>query len=248
MLRRLISINIFLICMFLNVSAAEIPDATDEFYVNDFAYVLSYETKNMIMGSGQRMFEEKGIQIVVSTIEELGGESIEEYSMRMAREYEIGSEADNGVLILLAVEDREVRIEVGYGLEGQLNDAKTGRFLDDYAIGYFKNNDFDGGISNLYRALLIELGLSEVAAPKTSGGDGGIGNLIYSIIMIVWIVIIYILIRNVKGGGSGGRRGGGFFYGGGGTGGFKGTGGFGGGFSAKGGGGSFGGGGSSRRF
>ncbi len=253
MLRKLISISIVLICFVFNVFAMEIPDATEEFYVNDFADVLSYETENMITGSGQRMFEEKGMQIVVTTVESLYGEAIEEYSIEMARKYKIGSEgADNGILVLLAVSDREVRIEVGYGLEGDMNDAKAGRFLDDYAMEYFADNDFDGGINNLYRALLIEFGLTEVEAPYASGMDEESESAWeWIVIAFIFLGIIIYTVFDMKGGGGG--------YYGGGSGGYRGyhghTGGFGGGFGSRssgggfrGGGGSFGGGGASRRF
>ncbi len=251
MLRKLISISIVLICFVSNVFAMEIPDATGEFYVNDFADVLSYETENMITGSGQRMYKEQGIQIVVTTIDSLNGEFIEEYSIEMARKYKIGSEgSDNGILVLLAVSDREVRIEVGYGLEGQINDAKAGRLLDDYAIGYFSNDDFDRGINNLYRALLIELGLTEVEEPYAENEESD-GAWEWIVIAFIFLGIVIYTVFNMKGGGGG--------YYGGGSGGYRGyhghIGGFGGGFNGgsigggfRGGGGSFGGGGASRRF
>lgn len=249
MLRKLISINVILICFVYNVFAMEIPDATEKFYVNDFADVLSSDTENMITGSGQRMYKEKGMQIVVTTIQSLNGEALEEYSIEMARKYKVGSEEDNGILILLAVSDREVRIEVGYGLEGDMNDAKAGRFLDDYAMEYFSSDDFDGGINNLYRALLIEFGLAEVEEPYAANEESD-GTWEWIVIAFIFLGIIIYTIFDMKGGGGGyyGGGTGGRYYGG-----YRGyTGGFGGGRSSgggfRGGGGSFGGGGASRRF
>lgn len=243
---KLISISILILFLPAVCFAFEVPAPTQEFYVNDFADVLSDETEDMIKGSGQRMFDENGMQIVVTTVESLDGAVIEEYSIKMAREYEIGSEKDNGILILLAVSEREFRVEVGRGLEGQLNDAKAGRFIDTYAIPYFSESDFDSGISNLYRALLIEFGLTEVEEPvEVTEEDDDVA--LWSIIICVFL-FAFIFYTAGKGGGThggGGTYHGGYRnYGGGGFGGGSG----GGGFSGSGGGGSFGGGGASRKF
>ena len=64
---------------------------------------------------------------------------------------------NNGVLMLLSIQDRKSRIEVGYGLEGALNDAKTGRIQDNYMIPYFKEDNWHDGIKNGYNAILSEV-------------------------------------------------------------------------------------------
>lgn len=238
MFRKLISISFILLLCFHSVYAVEIPNHTKEFYVNDFAEVLSEETENMIVSSGKRMFEKDGSQIVVATVKSLDGADIESYALSMAREYRIGSEdKDNGMLILLATDDREVRIEVGNGLEGIFNDAKVGRFLDDYAISYFAENDFDYGVNNLYRAILIELGLENTEPPETED-DSSPGAVFWTVVVILAVIYIIAGVRGRSGYG-GGYYGGGF------------GGGYGGGFSgggSSGGGGGFSGGGASRKF
>ena len=117
--------------------------ATDRFFVNDFANVLSDEAENTMYKQGVQLYEKTKAQVVAVTVDSLDGEQIEDYSYDLANRWGIGeAEKDTGVLLLLAVEEREVRIEVGSGLEGQLTDGKTGRLLDTYAIPSFKKDDF----------------------------------------------------------------------------------------------------------
>ena len=86
-------------------------------------------------------------QVVVLIIATTGSESIEEYSMRVAEEWKIGSkENDDGVILLIAKNDRKVRIEVGYGLEGTITDAYANRIINTLIVPQFKNGDFYYGI------------------------------------------------------------------------------------------------------
>ena len=161
----------------------------------------------------------------------------------MFREFGIGDEEeDNGLLLLLALEERESRVEVGYGLEGILPDGKTGRFQDQYMIPYFKDDNFDEGMLNGYKAFYQELAnyyqitdLDEGDAPveKEETTLGG-GIIFFQIIFILFMIFIV-------------SRGGFFFIGPGGFGG-RGSSFGGGGFGGFGGGGFSGGGGSSRGF
>lgn len=216
----------------------QIPNPKPEFYANDFAGVLSNDVKAYINQRGRQYQNSDGTQVVVATIESLEGTSIEEYSLEMARKWGIGSKADNnGVLILLALEEREIRVEVGYGLEGTITDSLSGRFIRSITPELSEDN-FNEGIKNLY-----DLILKELAEPGTyddsEAGQEGPG------ILLVIIMIIIILMGGFFGPRGRGRRrgfyGGGSFYGGG-----FGGGSFGGGSS--GGGGSFGGGGASGKF
>ncbi len=158
---RLTRINLLILllfsCLFItNVNALVLP--TSEFYVNDYANVLSPETEKYIIDKSKELYKVDGTQIVVVTVRNLENSSIEDYSLNLAREFGIGSkDKNNGLLILLALDERESRIEVGTGLEGILPDGKTGRFQDQYMIPYFKTNDFDTGIKNGYDAFFNEI-------------------------------------------------------------------------------------------
>lgn len=238
------------------VFAAAVPEPTSNFFVNDFANVISQSDKNKMQKEGEALYKKCNAQVVVATIETLGDYSIEDYSLMMARSWKIGdADENNGILLLLAVKERKVRIEVGYGLEGALPDSKTGRILDTYGINYFKANDFSNGLAAVYNSLINEVYIEYDIEPDenytpvyddTSDELDSKLNAPITVLIIVCVVIYFILQlffpglhrrrrRGVFFGNGGGFSGGGFSSGGGGSG-----------FS--GGGGSFGGGGSSRGF
>lgn len=238
-------------------AASNIPTQTREFYVNDFAGILNDDTEQFIIQNSTSLADVSEAQIVVATIESLDGDSIEDYANRMFREYGIGDEDENnGVLLLLSVEDREVRIEVGYGLEGAINDAKAGRIIREIGKPYLSDDNWDDGIKAMYGAILKEVYAEyDLAEPEDvkemqrvndveEKDDVNWSSFIFIIIFLV------IVLSNFRNGGGRGRRGGGFYGGfGGGFGGDGfGGGGFGGGGGASGGGGSSGGGGASGGF
>lgn len=236
----------------LSVSAAKIPKATSNFFVNDFANVISNEDEAKMQQQGEALYKACGAQVVVVTVGNTDGEDIESYSLELARSWSIGSkENDDGVLLILSVEDRKVRIEVGDGLEGALPDSKTGRILDTYGIEHFKKDDFSTGLTSVYDSLINEVYIEKDLQPEegyTPISETESTDIGYIVVAVIIIFCFLISLRKR-------RRGnytsdyddtyhGGF---GGGFGGFSGgSSSGGGGFS--GGGGSFSGGGSSRGF
>lgn len=224
---------------------------TDEFFVNDYAQVLTTEDAAAMYNMGVQLYQKTDAQVVAVTVKTLDGMDIAEYGVELGRQWGIGDEEDDsGVLLILATEDREVGISVGYGLEGAITDAKSGILLDNYAVPYFSDDDFSTGMRETYNALInevyIEFGLEPeegyVPADELDDGDG-------SILMAIFLFIVVIAVLQSV---SRGRFPLFFFFGGGGHhhGGFHGGGGFrgGGGGGFRGGGGSFGGGGASRGF
>ncbi len=96
-------------------------------------------------------------QIAVLIIPTLDGEDVTEYANKVFRSWGIGEkDKNNGILFLIALKDKQMRIEVGYGLEGAINDAKAGQILDDYAIPYFKQGQIGKGVVNTYAILVGE--------------------------------------------------------------------------------------------
>ena len=176
------------------------------------------------------------------TMESIDGNDLEDFSIETARKWGIGDkDADNGVLILLVMDSRDIRIEVGYGLEGVLNDGKCGRFIRN-ATDSLSAGDYSEGIKQIYDSVIGEL---EEPTPDEEDDDRMVEIMTYVVFFIVLAIVVFI--TNIKGrGGRGGRGGyhsGGGYYGGGFSGGSSSGGG---GFS--GGGGSFGGGGASGKF
>jgi uncharacterized protein len=228
--------------------AANIPVKSDSFYVNDQAGVLYADTEQIILKNSTALQQKTGAQIVVLTVKNLGNKALEEYSLDTLRAWGIGDEQkDNGVLILLAVNDRKSRIEVGYGLEGRLPDGKTGRIQDEYMLPYFRENDYDSGIKNGYLAILNEvaaeynINAAEFGNIKPEGADTpiisipeGISRAVLIVIAVLvllfdWIflhgtltrILLLLMLRRGRGGfgggGFGGGRGGGGSGGGGGS-------------------------------
>jgi uncharacterized protein len=203
--------------------------------------------------------QDTGHQVAVLTVPTLDGEDIEGFSIRVAENWKIGKKGfDNGVILVVAVKDRRLRLEVGYGLEGVLPDAIAKRITSNYIVPRFRAQDYAGGIIAGIDAVLKVIKKEPLpeSARKT---DGDQGTGLNSIAMFVITLALFGLIafassasrrRNNMWGARGRRHGpvifgpGGFGGGGySGGGGFFGGGSGGGGFS--GGGGSFGGGGAS---
>lgn len=237
-----------------SVKTASYPKATDRFFVNDFSDVLDKADEDEIYSYGAKLYEKTNAQVVATTVKTTNGKEISEYALELGRKWGIGdSKENNGVLILLASDDRDIYIAVGYGLEGALPDSKTGRLLDTYAIPYLSKDDFSKGILSVYKAVVNEVYIEYNIEPEEGYTPAdqlpeSKNEKRPSVINILMLIIILIVVFRIFG------RGGFFFFGGpGGFGGFRG-GGFGGsgGFSSgggfRGGGGSFGGGGSGRSF
>lgn len=127
------------------------PTAAAGIYVQDYAQVLSAEDKRKLLNIGQELDNKTTAQLAVVTVKNLDGQPIEDYALSILREWGIGSkEKNNGALIVVAVQDRRSRIEVGYGLEGLLPDGLTGRIQDQAMIPYFRKGNYAAGIVNGY--------------------------------------------------------------------------------------------------
>ncbi len=165
---------IIALCPFLLGAA---PDHTNEFYVNDYADVLSDATEQQILSTAVKLTNETTAQVCVLTIDSLDGEDISEYSVEVFRDWGIGdTEENNGVLIVLSVNDRELWVTTGYGVEGTLTDTRLGQFRDTYAFPYYREDNFDEGTLQLFNAIVNELrvheyGLSELEDFKNIESD-----------------------------------------------------------------------------
>lgn len=155
-MKKIIFTFLTFVLFIINVEA--LVDPMSNFYVNDYANILSEETENEIQSMSVQLSNTDGTQMVVVTVEDLEGLSVEEYANQLFNKFGIGeADSDNGLLILVSRDDRKIRVEVGYGLEGVINDGKAGRYLDAYAVPYLKNDEWDKGIFNVYNALYKEI-------------------------------------------------------------------------------------------
>ncbi|MBI5642680.1 MAG: TPM domain-containing protein [Deltaproteobacteria bacterium] len=251
-LHKLFLVVLLLLLPFAAFASEPEPPASPGDYVVDLAGVLDGKTKSGLSALLRELEEKTTAQVVVLTVKNLQGESIEGFSISMVEKWKLGQKGkDNGALIAISLDDRKYRFEVGYGLEGALPDSLSGSIGREYLVPNFKRGDYATGISlasiEIARLIAKSHGV-ELDGLKTAraGRKGTSGK---KLIMLVLVFIILGLFSILSGKasmvrGRGGRGHGGGWYGGG-FGGFGGGGFGGGGGGFGGGGGSFGGGGAS---
>lgn len=124
-------------------------------YVNDYANIISDATEAQINQELQQFEASTTIEVVVATVNSLDGDDISPFANTLFREWGIGKkDTNNGVLLLIAPNERKLRIEVGYSLEGVLTDLQSGFIIDNIITPEFKADNYDGGIMNGVAAIL----------------------------------------------------------------------------------------------
>jgi uncharacterized protein len=137
--------------------------------------------------------KQKGSQIAVLIVPTTGDEAIEQYSIRVADQWKVGRAApDDGVILVVAKNDRAVRIEVGTGLEGALPDVIASRIISQVIVPHFREGDFSGGINAAVTRIIavIEgepLPEAERRSSRQPQGSGGIGNALPILLMFVFV-------------------------------------------------------------
>jgi len=254
-MKRAISLlTIFLILTFSLKLPAKTQFPNPVGAVNDFASVIPEPARQRMEGISREILEKTGVSIVVVTVESIGDDAIETYANELYRDWGIGKKGeDKGALILLAMKERKVRIEAGYGVEGILPDGLTGQILDDAVIPYFKNGQYGEG---LYYGLISVAGVIAKDAGVEISGESkavkqvrkktvnrflGLGELFGLLLLFFFFlgpsIWPWLFLSGMSGRGRRYYRSGGFGSFGGGFGGFGGGGfgGFGGGLSGGGG-------------
>lgn len=254
-MKKIIIFLIFTLSAYLGF-AQDFPAKSNKL-VNDYTNTLSVEQVSQLEQKLVAFDDSTSNQVAIVILKSVGDYDINEYALELGRKWGIGGSAkNNGVILLIALGDRKMSIQTGYGLEGALPDIYTKRIIENDIKPFFKNGDYYNGIEAGTNSIISLIkGEYKNDNPKTKKSKGGAG---FAVIII--IIIIAIIIRKGGGGGgsqviggrgvadalfwsmllSGGSRNSGSGFGGGFGGGSSGGGGFGG-F----GGGSFGGGGSS---
>lgn len=141
--------------------------------VHDEARVLSQQVVQQLETQLKQHEDSTSNQIAILIIPSLNGEVLEEYALRVADYWKLGQQdKDNGVLLLIAIEDRAVRIEVGHGLEGVLPDAICNRIIRNEIIPNFRRNDFDAGVTAAVTAITQAIG-GEYVTNEDGGNEFG---------------------------------------------------------------------------
>ncbi|MEM4630774.1 MAG: TPM domain-containing protein [Candidatus Diapherotrites archaeon] len=237
---------LFLIFLLLVPSInAKIPSPTHQFFVNDYANLLTDEEEQYLLTLFSTIEKQTSAEIVLVIVQSLEGYSSQEYATQIGQTWGVGKkDTDNGLVILYAINENKIFAATGHGLEGILPDSKIGRMLDQYYVPQRDNGNPKQGILDFAYAISQEILINKdeiVSKQKnTSSSDFFYDQIISFLVIICVVVIIIMILASSKisirlGGGHGGSLRGGF-------GGFRGarSGGF------RGGGGSFGGGGAGR--
>ncbi len=241
-------IIIFLVPLF----ALDVPKQSG-YAVNDQADIMSSTQERQLEQKLRDIQAKTSAQVAILTVKSLHGEPIESYSIRVADKWKLGTQKDdNGVLIVVSRDDRKVRIEVGYGLEGVITDLKSDYIIRKTLIPSFRKGNYYEGLSNATTQLegLItkefQISPEELQKTQKTASRKRVTHIPVGMIVFVLFILFGGLRRGRRGSGllwllllSGGRSGGSS------RGGFGGGSGFGGGGGFFGGGGGFGGGGSS---
>ncbi len=222
------------------------PPAVPRDYVMDLANVLQSDVKARLNATLQELEQKTTAQVLVLTVQSLDNEDIEGFSLRTAEKWKLGQKGkDNGVLIVVAVQDRKYRIAVGYGLESVLPDSLVGTIGREYVVPYFRQGDYSTGI---YAAALVVIrtiaeheGVQILAMPEFRQSRATHANrplgmvqiIIFGIFAVILLVVcithprqcLFLVLASQMGSGRGGWSGGGVGgFGGGGGGGFGGGG------------------------
>jgi len=188
-----------------------LPEPTKEFYINDYADLMNGESKDNILrvNLNYEKTKEKP-QIVVVTVKNMQGLDENTYAVKLFEKWKIGNKGyDNGVLLLLAIEERRIKIEVGYGLEGAITDSESGRILDS-SLDYLSKGDYSTGLENIFYNLAKEVNDEYGYDDKDIFGDIKVNNSyktgstdlgpLFKLILLIFVLII------INGGFGGGRR------------------------------------------
>ena len=200
----LLSLAVLFGCLFNNTAFAklEVPAAPPlERPIIDQTESLANEDINRIAQLINAERQKKSFQIGVLMISTLGSDdSLEEYSLKVARQWGIGDKKkSNGVLLLIAKNDRKMRIEVGNGMEGSLTDARASQIIRNTIAPKFRSGDYAGGVEAGVKRII------DVAEGRNlSDNDMDVESIVSILFIVIFITIIVIAI--LKGNGSNGRR------------------------------------------
>jgi uncharacterized protein len=215
--------NIFLcwILFVVPLMAATIPKYQG--YVTDLAGVLSSEQRSQMEGYSTRLAQKTGVQVATLIVPNMSGMSIEDYANQVFASWRIGNKEDQGVLFVVAVAEKKLRYEVGYGAEAWLNDGKAGALLDTYVLPLMKQNAISQAVLQGHLAVLdaaatefkIDLG-QQLQPPSEQTAVSGDAILIFvGILIFLGIVtrgrifpwLLLVLMSSSRGGGRGGSGG-----------------------------------------
>jgi uncharacterized protein len=197
------------LCLFLLFTAslawAETPVPPPNARVTDLTATLDAAGKQALEGKLAALEQTKGAQIAVLIVAGTQPESVEQYALRVAEAWKLGRKGvDDGALLLIAKDERALRIEVGYGLEGAIPDALAKRIIAEIIVPRFRAGDFAGGVDAGVEALIRLVQGEPLPEPKGQEKQyGGLGDVIPVVMMFVFVAggILRVLFGRLVGAG-----------------------------------------------
>ncbi|MFA5794629.1 MAG: TPM domain-containing protein [Candidatus Brocadiia bacterium] len=186
-MKRLLAICIFLLLGSLSLYGLDVPSAKG--YVSDYAGLLS-PSQTQSLDSMLRTHEQQtSNQVVVLIVKSLEGEPIERFGIKVAEKWKAGQKGkDNGVIFIIAKDDRQIRIEVGYGLEGVLTDLECALIIDNVVKPRFREGNYYQGIDEAIETIFESIKSEYAPAAKTSRSALYIFGCF--ILAVVWLIVI----------------------------------------------------------
>ncbi|MGB9082296.1 MAG: TPM domain-containing protein, partial [Desulfuromonadaceae bacterium] len=161
--------------------------------VNDYANLLSPGASQRLEQALADFERSDSTQIVVLTINSLEGESLEEYSIKVAEAWRIGqAKLDNGAILLIAKQERKIRIEVGRGLEGVLTDLVSGRIIRGDISPYFKKNDYDTGITAGVSSIMQVVRGEYKAQPRDLKQGKKSAEPVFTLLVFLLVAVVFL--------------------------------------------------------
>lgn len=195
---------VVVLCATLAAAQGSLPKPAGR--VTDLANVIEAATEAEITSRLQRLEDQTTHEIAVATVTSLDGMTVDDYKVRLFKEWGVGQEKkDNGVLIVVAPNEREIGIEVGYGLEGVLPDGLAGQIIRENFIPRFRDNDYNGGIrdgtARIADVVEKQQVLSAEEIARLNGGGSGGSDVVLQWILIPFLGLFVTVGAGLLGGG-----------------------------------------------
>jgi uncharacterized protein len=188
---RLLGILLFYLSLSSSLLALEVPQLTG--HVNDYAGMLSPQMRQELEARLTAFERSDSTQIVVLTIPALAGETLEEFSIKVAEAWRVGQKGvDNGAILLVAKQERKIRIEVGRGLEGKLTDLVSGRIIRGDISPRFKAGDFGGGIAAGVTAIMAVVKGEYKAQPRDLTQKRKSAPPIFTLVIFLLVACVFL--------------------------------------------------------
>ncbi|MCJ8323903.1 MAG: TPM domain-containing protein [Rhizobiales bacterium] len=197
---RFVKLSILLIGLFITNTAAAAPDFPPlSGRVVDEVGIILPATKAAMISKLAELEQQSGIQVVVAVVSSLQDYEIRDYGYQLGRHWEIGQkDKNNGVLLLVAPNERKVSIEVGYGLEGSLTDATSHQIIQDYILPNFKNGEMSKGI-RIGVDLILQAISGEITEQSLAEQTASTEPQEFIFAIIFFIVVIFLIFNSVIG-------------------------------------------------